>query len=107
MSKEKIVCVNELTIRFEQLEGVNSVNWSIIPDEIVEKTQDASLMDLAEYGAPLSVIAIHALWKMCSDGLIFTSLETANAIKNGIAQRMAQAHEDIAMGIEVEDLTMH
>jgi hypothetical protein len=31
MSKEKTICSNELTIRFDQYED-NKVSWSVIPD---------------------------------------------------------------------------
>ena len=88
MSNEKIVCANELIIRFEQMED-GTVNWTVIPDEKVHQTQNLNLMDLAECGAPLSAMGIRALWKLCADGLVFTSLEMANAIKNGVNQRIA------------------
>jgi hypothetical protein len=110
MSNQKVVCVNELTIRIEQLENVNAVNWTIIPDKIGGLTKDISLMDLAEYGAPLSVLAAHTLLKMCSDGMMSTSLETAHSIMIGVAQRtvqaQAEADEDALEGVEVGDMTM-
>ena len=80
MSNEKVVCVNELTIRFEQLEGRNSVNWSIIPDEIIEKFQDSNLIDLAEMGAPLSALGVMELWNLCASGLIYAALEAATYV---------------------------
>jgi len=107
MSNETIVGVNELIIRFEQTEDENIVIWSIIPDEKVYQTQDLSLMDLAECGAPISAIGIRALWKLCADGLVFTSLELANAIKNGVNQRLAIGQGNRALEFEAEGASIH
>ena len=57
-----------LTIRFDQLED-NRVNWYVEPDDKVWETRSLSLIELAESGAPLSALAIRALWKLCIDGL--------------------------------------
>jgi hypothetical protein len=107
MSKEKAVYVNELTIRFEQLEGKNAVNWSIIPDAVVEKVQDRSLIDLAEMGAPLSAIGIRELWELCANGLIYAALETANSTMNGVDQRIEQSNGDHAPELEVGAAVIH
>ena len=107
MSNEKVVCVNELTIRFEQLEGRNSVNWSIIPDEIIEKFQDSSLIDLAEMGAPLSALGVMELWNLCASGLIYAALEAANSTMNGVDQRIAQTHDDHALELERGGAAIH
>lgn len=86
MSNQEVQCVNELTIRFEQMEN-GSITWAVLPDDIVWQTRDLSLMDLAEENQPLSVMAVRALWKLCVDGMVFTSLELANATRAGICQR--------------------
>jgi hypothetical protein len=49
MSEENIVCTNELTIRFDQMED-GTVHWSVIPDERTWNARDLSLIDLAEHG---------------------------------------------------------
>ena len=89
MSNENVVCVNELVIRFEQMENENAVNWSVIPDERVLGAKDYSLLDLAELGAPLSLMGIHQLCNLFAGGLLEASLDTANSIKNGVAERLA------------------
>ena len=106
MSNQKVVCANELTIRFEQMED-GKVNWVILPDEKVSQTQGISLMDLAECGAPLSAMGIRALWKLCADGLVFTSLEMANAIKRGVNQRIATGQGSLALEHEAEGASIH
>lgn len=107
MSNQKVVCVNELTIRFEQMENENSVNWTIIPDEKVQKTLELSLMDLAECGAPLSALGIRELYKLCGDGLMFTALETANSTMNGINQRIALRHADHSQDRDLLESSVH
>jgi len=87
MNDEKVLCSNVLTIRFDQLED-NRVNWYVEPDDKVWETQSLSLIELAESGAPLSALAIRALWKMCIDGLVFNSLEQANSINVDIRKRL-------------------
>jgi len=88
MSEERVICSNELTIRFDQLED-NRVNWYIVPDDAILETQELSLIDLAECGAPLSALGIRALWKLCMDGLVFNSLEQANSIRFEVCKRLA------------------
>jgi len=87
MSEEKVLCSHELVIRFEQLEG-NRITWYIEPDKKVCDTQGLSLVDLAECGAPLAAIGIRALWKLCADGLIYSSLEQANSIQSDVIKRL-------------------
>jgi hypothetical protein len=88
MSDERILCSHVLTIRFDQLEG-NRVNWYIEPDEQVYTTQDLSLIDLAECGAPLAAMGIRALWKLCADGLAYNALEQANDVQVAVGIRLA------------------
>lgn len=107
MSNQKVVCVNEVTIRFEQLENENSVNWHIIPDDKVEMTRDMSLMDLAECGAPLSALGIRELWKLCNDGLVYTALETANATRNGVLQRSVTNRANPELKEDHESTVIH
>ena len=92
MSEEKVLCSNYLTIRFDQLEN-NRITWHITPDEKLALTETLSLVDLAECGAPLSAMGIHALWKLCADGLVFNSLEQANSIQSEIGRRAAYPSE--------------
>lgn len=87
MSSEKVLCSNELTIRFDQLEG-SRVNWYITPDDDVWENRGLSLIDLAECGAPLSALGIRALWKLCIDGLVYNSLEQANSINSEVSKRL-------------------
>ena len=88
MSEEKVLCSNYLVIRFDQLEG-NRINWFLTPDEKVGRTEELSLIDLAERGAPLSAMAVRALLKLCEDGLIYNAFEQANSIQTEVAKRLA------------------
>ena len=97
MSEEKVLCSNYLTIRLDQLED-KRITWYVIPDEKVASTERLSLIDLAEYGAPLSAMAIKALWKLCIDGLVFNALEQANSIQTEIGRRIP----DQAIDAELE-----
>ena len=106
MSEEKILCSNYLTIRLDQLEG-NRVNWYLIPDEKVKQTESLSLIDLAECGAPLSAMAIRALWKLCADGLVYNSLEQANSIETEIGKRLASDSYDNAQSGALEGVTIN
>ena len=54
--------------------------WRLDADEIIERTESLSLLELTECGAPLSVVGIRALINACMDGAICNALETANAI---------------------------
>jgi hypothetical protein len=87
MSEDHVVCTNELTIRFEQ-HSDDTVTWHIVPDDKVAITSKFSLIDLAEYGAPLSAMGIRALWKLCADGLVFNALEQANEIQVEVGKRL-------------------
>ena len=86
MSDSRVVTSHVLTVRFDQLED-NSVNWSVEPDEQVERTWNLSLLDLAECGAPLAAMGIRALWKLCIDGLVYNALEQANDVRAAALRR--------------------
>jgi hypothetical protein len=106
MSNERVVCSNVLTIRFDQLED-NRVNWYVEPDDKVLDTQSLSLIDLAECGAPLSVLGIRALWKLCMDGLVFNALEQANSIDVEVGKRLAAAPEHAVLEAIPEGATIN
>jgi hypothetical protein len=106
MSDEKVLCSNTLTIRFDQLED-NRVNWYVEPDDKVCDTQSQSLIDLAECGAPLSVLGIRALWKLCMDGLVFNALEQANSIDVEVGKRLAVAPEHAVLEAIPEGATIN
>ena len=106
MSKEKIICSNELTIRFDQYED-NKVSWSVVPDDDVWETHTLSLIDLAERGAPLSALGIRALWKLCIDGLVFNSLEQANSINFEVHKRIAQGPVHVELDLTPEGVTIN
>ena len=106
MSEDKVLCSNELTIRFDQLEG-NRVNWYIAPDEKILETQELSLIDLVECGAPLSALGIRALWKLCEDGLVFNSLEQANSINHEVKKRIAAGPVQAELDLVPEGVTIN
>ena len=106
MSEEKVLCSNELTIRFDQLED-NRVNWYVTPDDAILETQDLSLIDLAESGAPLSALGIRALWKLCVDGLVFNSLEQANSINFEVKKRIALGPVQAKLDLVPEGVTIN
>jgi hypothetical protein len=106
MSKEKVLCSNVLTIRFDQLED-NRVNWYVEPDDDVLETQTLSLLDLAERGAPLSALGIRALWKLCMDGLVFNSLEQANSINFEVHKRIANGPVNAELDLTPEGVTIN
>ena len=106
MSKEKVLCSNVLTIRFDQLED-NRVNWYVEPDDDVLETQTLSLVDLAERGAPLSALGIRALWKLCIDGLVFNSLEQANSINVEVHKRIAMGPVHAELDLTPEGVTIN
>ena len=106
MSKEKVLCSNVLTIRFDQLED-NRVNWYVEPDDDVLETQTLSLVDLAERGVPLSALGIRALWKLCMDGLVFNSLEQANSINVEVHKRIAMGPVHAELDLAPEGVTIN
>ena len=106
MTDEKVLCTNALTIRFDQLED-NRVTWHIEPDDTICVTEALSLIDLAEFGAPLSALAIRALWKMCADGLIFNSLELANSIQVDVGKRLASEPKSSVLERVPEGVTIN
>ena len=106
MNDEKVLCTNVLTIRFDQLED-NRVNWYVEPDDKVWETQSLSLIELAESGAPLSALAIRALWKLCMDGLVFNSLEQANSINFDVSKRLVSGPVVAELDLAPEGVTIN
>jgi hypothetical protein len=106
MSEEKVLCSHELVIRFDQLEG-NQVNYYIIPDDKVRATQKLSLIDLAEYGAPLAALGIRALWKLCMDGLVYTSLEQASSIRLEVGKRLVSGQVEAPLDLAPKGVTIN
>ena len=106
MSEEKVLCSNELIIRFDQHED-NRVTWYVTPDEDVWKTQELSLIDLAECGAPLSAMGIRALWKLCIDGLVYNSLEQANSVNVEVGKRLAAGPVQAELELAPEGVTIN
>ncbi len=106
MSNEKVLCSNVLTIRFDQLED-NKVNWYLEPDDGIFETQNLSLIDMAERGAPLSAIAIRVLWKLCFDGLVFNSLEQADSIRYEVCKRIAAGRVHADLDLVPEGVTIN
>jgi hypothetical protein len=106
MNDEKVLCSNVLTIRFDQLED-NRVNWYVEPDDKVWETQSLSLIELAESGAPLSALAIRALWKLCMDGLVFNSLEQANSINFDVSKRLVSGPVVAELDLAPEGVTIN
>ena len=94
MSDSRVVTSHVLTVRFDQLED-NSINWSVEPDEQVERTWNLSLLDLAECGAPLAAMGIRALWKLCIDGLVYNALEQANDVRAAALRRLLADQETL------------
>ena len=106
MSSEKVLCSNELTIRFDQLEG-NRVNWYITPDDDVWENRGLSLIDLAECGAPLSALGIRTLWNLCRDGLVYNSLKQASSIKSEVSKRLLSDLDSTALETLLERATIN
>ena len=106
MTTDNVIHSNELTIRFDQMED-GTINWWILPDDRVRNSQEFSLLDLAEYDAPLCAMGIRALWQLCNDGLVNASLETANAIKYGVDQRIAIGRAAAELDLGAEERLIH
>ena len=106
MSNEKVLCSHELVIRFDQHEG-NRITWYAVPDDNIRDTQELSLTDLAECDAPLAAMGIRALWKMCVYGLIYSSLEQANAIQVDVERRLALHSERQSLELPPEGVTIN
>jgi len=87
MNDKKPVCSHELTVRYEQFED-GSIQYHLLPDQNVRETHPASLITLAEHGAPVSLMGIRALWKFCHDGAVLSSLELASMIKREVNLRV-------------------
>jgi hypothetical protein len=106
MSEEKVLCSHELVIRFDQHEG-NQVTWYVIPDEKVRETQELSLIDLAECGAPLAALGIRALWKLCMDGLVYNALEQANSVQVEVNKRLVTGPFEVPLELAPEGVTIN
>ena len=106
MSEDKVLCSHELAIRFDQLED-NQIQWRIIPDANVRETLELSLIDLAECGAPLSLMGIRALAKLCLDGLVFNALEQANSIETEVSKRLASGPINAEPDLTPEGVTIN
>ena len=106
ISSLKVLRSNVLTIRFDQLED-NRVNWYVEPDDKVWETRSLSLIELAESGAPLSALAIRALWKLCMDGLVFNSLEQANSINFDVSKRLVSGPVVAELDLAPEGVTIN
>jgi len=102
MNSDKIINSYEMTFRFDQHEG-NRVTWNIIPDEVIDQSNRYDLIELAEMGAPLSVMALLVFWKQCAGGGINASFDLANAIRHEtlvkLDQRL-QPEETVELGLE-------
>ena len=96
MNEPNVVHTHELTIRFEQLED-GMIHYYLLPDQNVLDTHPASLISLAEWGAPLTLIGIRALWKYCHDGAVLSSLELASMIKREVNRRVNPPAADAAL----------
>lgn len=96
MNEKNVVHTHELTIRFDQLEE-GTINYYILPDQNVLDSHPASLISLAERGAPLTLMGIRALWKYCHDGAVLSSLELASMIKREVNLRINPPADDAAL----------
>jgi hypothetical protein len=106
MSDEKVLCSHVLTIRFDQLEG-NRVNWYLEPDEQVSATDTLDMVDLAECGAPLAAMGIHALWRLCADGLVYSALEQANGVQAAVNRRLLTGRSVPVLDWEAGGITLN
>jgi hypothetical protein len=106
MNDQNVVCTHELTIRFEQFED-GSLQYSILPDQGVSDTHPASLITLAEHGAPLSLMGIRALWKFCADGLVVNSLDLASMIKKEVEIRVRPPLDEAELIEAPEGVTLN
>ena len=88
MSEDTVVRSHAMTIRFDEYED-GRIGWRLKTDEVIERTDNLSLVELAECGAPLSIVGIRALSKVCLDGAIYNALETASAIRLAMARGRA------------------
>ena len=77
MSNENPVYVNELVVTFEG-DDQNNVSWKVRADESVTKSLHASFDELAQAGAPLSVMGIRALYEILCENMIVLALEKGN-----------------------------
>ena len=106
MSDETVLCSHVLTIRFDQLED-NRVNWYVTLDEPLRKTRALSLFELAECGAPLAALGIRALWKLCTDGLVYNALEQANDTQVEVNRRLASGPVEAPLDLLPEGATIN
>jgi hypothetical protein len=79
----------ELKIQFEQV-GEDNVSWIVLPDATLDKANRFDLIELAEMGAPLAALGLMILWKQCQAGILNSTLNMANMIRNEALVRLAQ-----------------
>jgi hypothetical protein len=106
MSEETFVRSHAVTIRFDEHED-GGIAWRVDADKVIERTDSLSLVELAECGAPLSVIGIRALMKVCMDGAIYNALETASAIRVATARGRAASQSEPALIEAPKDATIN
>lgn len=106
MSEENVVYAHELLIRFEQLED-GTIHWYLMPDEATWRTKNMSLIDMAEGDAPLSAMSIRALWKLCADGTVLSSLSLAKSIKTEVGKRLISGPVESLALESLQDVTIN
>ena len=106
MSEETVVRSHAVTIRFDEHED-GGIAWRVDADEIIDRTKSLSLVELAECGAPLSVIGIRELMKVCMDGAIYNALETASAIRLAAARGRAASQPEPELIEAPKDATIN
>ena len=85
MSNEEVITSHSMTVRFDLLPG-NEVRWYAIPDKEGKVAHGFSPAELVRLGAPLSLLGIKALFKMCCDGLIVNALDQASLFQREFRQ---------------------
>ena len=106
MSEETVVRSHVVTIHFDEYKN-GRIGWRVDADEIIDRTSALSLVELAECGAPLSVVGIRALMKVCIDGAIYNALETASAIRLATARGCAANQAEPELIEAPEDATIN
>jgi ribosomal 50S subunit-associated protein YjgA (DUF615 family) len=104
--EDTIVHSHAVTIRFDEHED-GQIEWRLDADEVIDRTMSLSLVEMAEFGAPLSAVGIRALMKACMDGAIYNALETANAIRIAAARRRAADPEQLQQIEPPQDATVN
>jgi hypothetical protein len=110
MDNDEIIDSFELKIRFDQHPD-DRISWQIIPDEVLKTADHMGLIQLAECGAPLAAMALLVLWHHCSSGLITSSIDLADAVRNETLLKLGQQLEsDLSTDLEQDisnDLIVH